>query len=126
MESIFPERHLYIRTHGETRGFVLTSGQQFSIATFLCIGVFWLAVSTGVTLLFALTSGSTAESEVRMMKAQSERWVADRQARLDIATQHMTESSGSLEDLAKTVESRHAALASILKDFKGVPGAAAA
>ena len=126
MESIFPERHLYIRTHGETRGVVLTSGQQFSIAFLLCIGVFWLAVSTGFTILFALTSGSTAEAEVRMMKDQSERWIADRQARLDIATQHMTESSGSLEDLAKTVESRHAALASILKDFKGVPGAAAA
>lgn len=126
MESIFPERHLYIRTHGETHGLVLTPGRQFSIAFFLCVGVFWLAVSTGVSLFFAATQGTAAEAEVRMMKAQSERWVADRQARLDIATQHMTESAGSLDDLAKTVESRHAALASILKDFKGVPGAAAA
>lgn len=126
MESIFPERHLYVRTHGETRGIVLTSGRQFSIAFFLCVGVFWLAVSTGVTLFFAVTQGAGAEAEVKMMKAQAERWVADRQARLDIATQHMTESAGSLDDLAKTVESRHAALATILKDFKGVPGAAAA
>jgi len=126
LESIFPERHLYIRTHGETRGIILTPGRQFSIAFFICLGVFWLAVSTGISLFFAATQGTAAEAEVRMMKAQSERWVADRQARLDIATQHMTESSGSLEDLAKTVESRHAALATILKDFKGVPGAAAA
>ncbi len=126
MESIFPERHLYLRTHGETHGIILSSGKQATIVFFVGLLVFWLAVSTGVSLFFAATQGTAAESQVRMMKAQADRWVADRQARLDIATQHMTDSSGSLDDLAKTVESRHAALASILKDFKGVPGAAAA
>ncbi len=126
MEQLFPERHLYIRTHGETRGFILSPGKQFVIALLVCAGFFWLAVSTGFTLFFAASQGTAAESEVRMMKAQSERWVADRQARLDIATQHITETSGSLDQLADTVEKRHNALISILKDFKGVPGAAAA
>ncbi len=62
-----------------------------------------------------------------MMKAQSERWIADRQARLDMATQQANANSGSLEDLANTVAKAPCnALATILKDFKGIPGAAAA
>ena len=86
----------------------------------------WLAISTGFTLFFAAAHGAGAESEVLMMKAQMERWIADRQARLDIATQQATNNSGSLEDLAKTVTARNDALVKVLSDFKGVPGAAAA
>lgn len=126
MESIFPERHLYIRSGGETKGFVLSPGKQFFLAFFLAAGLTWLAVSTGFTVFFAASQGAASENQMRMMKAQSERWVADRQARLDIATQHLSESSGSLDELATTVAKRHQALISILKDFKGVPGAAAA
>ncbi len=86
----------------------------------------WLAISTGFTVFFAASHGNGAETQIRMMKAQSERWIADRQARLDIATQQATANSGSLEDLANTVEKRHNALIQILKDFKGVPGAVVA
>ena len=124
--DLFPERHLYIRSGGETRGYVLSSGKQFVLAILVSAALTWLAVSTGFTLFYAAAQGSAAESQLRMMKAQSERWIADRQARLDMATQQANANSGSLEDLANTVAKRHAALATILKDFKGIPGAAAA
>jgi len=126
MESIFPERHVYIRSGADTRGYVLSPGKQFVLMIFASALVTWLAISTGFTLFFAASHGAGSENQLRMAKAQSERWIADRQARLDIATRQATANSGSLEDLAKTVEARHQGLVTLLKDFKGVPGAMAA
>ena len=126
VESIFPERHLYIRSGGETHGHVLTTGKQFVLAVVISAILCWLLVSTSFTVFFTATQGTSAENQMRMMKAQSERWIADRQARLDLAMQQANANTGSLEDLANTVEKRHNALAQVLKDFKGVPGAAAA
>ena len=126
VESIFPERHLYIRSGGETHGHVLTTGKQFVLAVIISAILCWLLVSTSFTVFFTATQGTSAENQMRMMKAQSERWIADRQARLDLAMQQANANTGSLEDLANTVEKRHNALAQVLKDFKGVPGAAAA
>lgn len=126
MESILPERHFFIRTGGETKGYVLTPGKQFLMIFAASALMTWLAISTGVTFFFAAAHSTGAESQIRMMKAQSERWIADRQARLDMATQQATANSGSLEELATTVENRHAGLVTLLKDFKGVPGAATA
>lgn len=126
LEHVFPERHIYVRTSGETRGFVLSSVKQFMLAAFATVGVCWLAFSTGMAVLMATAIGPANETRLKMMRMQSERWVADRQARLDQATRHMSESTGSLEDLANTVEKRNNALIEVLKEFKGVPGAAAA
>ncbi|WP_031238505.1 M23 family metallopeptidase [Asticcacaulis sp. AC466] len=126
MESIFPERHLYIRSGAETRGYVLTSGKQLFLMLLVSALIAWLAISTAFTIFLAANHGSGSESQIRMMKAQSERWIADRQARLDIATQQASANSGSLDQLAQTVEKRHQGLVALLKDFKGVPGAVAA
>ncbi len=126
IESVFPERHLYIRSGGETHGHVLTTGKQAVLFLIFSAIMCWLLVSTSFTVFFTTTQGSSAENQMRMMKAQSERWIADRQARLDLAMQQANANTGSLEDLANTVEKRHNALAQVLKDFKGVPGAAAA
>lgn len=126
METILPERQFYIRTGAETKGYVLTPGKQFLLIFLMSAVMTWLAISTGVTVFFAAAHGAGSENQMRMLKAQSERWIADRQARLDLATQQATANSGSLDDLAKAVESRHAGLVALLKDFKGVPGAALA
>ncbi|WP_189487750.1 peptidoglycan DD-metalloendopeptidase family protein [Asticcacaulis endophyticus] len=124
LEQTFPERHLYIRSNGETRGYVLSSGKQFGFTVLASVAVTWLAISTGAVMFIAL-SESASERQISLMKAQSERWVADRQARLDSATKQLTQASGSLDELASTVEKRHGALIHILKDFKNVPGASA-
>ncbi len=126
LENLFPERHIYIRTDDETHGVTLTSGRQL-LLTILGGALFtWLAIATSFTIFITAAHGTTSERQMAMLKAQSERWIADRQARLDLATQQATASSGSLEQLADTVEKRHNGLMMILKDFKGVPGAAAA
>ncbi|MDV6329458.1 peptidoglycan DD-metalloendopeptidase family protein [Asticcacaulis sp. 201] len=126
MESIFPERHLYIRSGAETHGYVLSSGKQLFLMLLGSALIAWLAISTAFTIFLAFNHGSGSESQMLMMKAQSERWIADRQARLDIATQQASANSGSLDQLAQTVEKRHQGLVALLKDFKGVPGAVAA
>ncbi len=126
MESLFPERTLYIRSGTETRGYVLTPGRQFVFVFLASTLLTWLAISTGFTLFFAASHGGGGEQQIRMMEARSERWIADRQARLDLATQQATANNGSLDDLAKSVEKRHNGLMMILKDLKGVPGAAVA
>ena len=126
LENVFPERHIYVRTDGDTHGYTLTPFRQLLIFIFGGAVITWLAITTTFFLFFAAAHGTTSEQQLAMMKAQSERWIADRQARLDLATQQATASSGSLEQLAETVEKRHNGLMMILKDFKGVPGAAAA
>ncbi|MDC7681704.1 peptidoglycan DD-metalloendopeptidase family protein [Asticcacaulis sp. BYS171W] len=126
LEQTFPERHLFIRSGGETQGYILSTGKQFGLAVLATVGLTWLAMSTGAVIFMAISSGNGPDKQIMMMKAQSERWVADRQARLDVLMQQNEASSGSLEQLAQTVEKRHGALVQILKDFKGVPGAATA
>ena len=126
MESIFPERQLYIRSGTETRGYVLSPVKQLVLTILASALVTWLAISTGFTLFFAANHGGGSESQLRMARNQSDRWIADRQARLDIVMQQATANSGSLDQLADTVEKRHQGLVSLLKDFKGVPGAVAA
>jgi murein DD-endopeptidase MepM/ murein hydrolase activator NlpD len=59
-------------------------------------------------------------------QAKYERWIADRQARLNSAVAQLNSSSSSFEDLAATMERRHQALAMLLTDIKGQPGAVAA
>lgn len=126
LEQTFPERHLYVRSGGETTGYVLSTGKQFGLAVMATFGLTWLAMSTGAVIFMAIAGSTGPEKQMIMMKAQSERWVADRQARLDVLMQQNESNSGSLEQLAVTVEKRHGALVQILKDFKNVPGAATA
>ncbi|HUO12253.1 MAG TPA: hypothetical protein VMU37_05800, partial [Caulobacteraceae bacterium] len=67
-----------------------------------------------------------AAREVGRTEARYERWIADRDARLSSAVAQLNASGGSYQDLANTVEKRHAALALLLTDLKGAPGAAQA
>jgi murein DD-endopeptidase MepM/ murein hydrolase activator NlpD len=71
----------------------------------------------------ALAVSSTDQQVIRQ-KAYYERLNADRQARLNSAVAQLSATNGNLDDLATSVEKRHAALAILVSDFKGVPGAA--
>jgi murein DD-endopeptidase MepM/ murein hydrolase activator NlpD len=77
-------------------------------------------------MLVGVFSASSADREVAQTKAKYERWIADRQARLNSAVAQLNASSGSASELADTIEKRHAALALLLTDLKGSPGAAQA
>lgn len=123
--DLFPERHLYVRSGGAMKAFVLTTKKQMVIAGGVAAGSLWMGVCTAA-MLVNLLSASAADREIAQLKAQSERYVADRQARLDSAMARLNAASGSNADLAQAIEKRHAALAMLLSDLNGAPGAAAA
>jgi murein DD-endopeptidase MepM/ murein hydrolase activator NlpD len=123
LEELFPERHLYLRSGGEMRGYVLTTRKQLLMAGAITLGGLWLGVSTAATLVTVLTP-SKGDQEVAKTEARYERWIADRDARLSSAVAQLNSSGGSFQDLANQVEKRHAALALLLTDIKGAPGAA--
>ena len=121
IERIFPERHLYLRCNGETRGYVLTTGRQMLMGGVAAVLGGWMMVSTGGFALTAI-SESRAEAEVVRARAASERVNADLQARLESAVMRMSATTGSLEETAQMVERRHAALTKVMGMFSGIPG----
>jgi len=125
LEELFPERHLYVRSGGEMRGYVFSTGKQLMCATGVAAAALWMGVCTAAMMVNALSVSSTDQMVIKQ-KAYYERLNADRQARLNSAVAQLSASSGSLDELASSVEKRHAALALLVSDFKGVPGAAQA
>ncbi|HVN02663.1 MAG TPA: peptidoglycan DD-metalloendopeptidase family protein [Caulobacteraceae bacterium] len=123
LEELFPERHLYLRSGGEMRGYVLTTERQLLLAGLVAFGALWMGVTTAATLVSVFTP-SKGDQEVARTEARYERWIADRDARLSSAVAQLNASGGSFQDLADSVEKRHAALALLLTDLKGAPGAA--
>ena len=125
LEELFPERHLYVRSDGEMRSFVLTTGRQLMIAGGVAAGALWMGVSTAAMMVNAMAL-SGHDQELARMQAKSERLVADREARLNSAVAQLNANEGGVDALAVTVERRHAALAMLLTEIKGQPGATAA
>jgi len=125
LEELFPERHLYVRSGGEMRGYVFSTGKQLMCATGVAAAALWMGVCTAAMMINVLSVSSTDQMVIKQ-KAYYERLNADRQARLNSAVAQLSASSGSLDELANSVEKRHAALALLVSDFKGVPGAAQA
>ena len=125
LERLFPERHLYVRSGGEIRGFVLTTSKQAIAAAVASVGALWLGVATASLLVNAF-SLSAGDQEALRTKAYYERLIADRQARLNSAVAQLNDTSGSIDELAQTVEKRHRALALLLAPLRGDPGVTAA
>ena len=121
----FPERHLFLRTNGEIRGHVLTSGKQMMLASVAVVAAAWTLVASG-GFIFDLIAQTQADSEVVKARAASERLNADLQARLETAVVRMSATTGGLEEMANMVERRHAALTNVMGMFHGVHGAEAA
>jgi len=125
LEGLFPERHLYVRSGGEMRGYVFSTNKQLIAATAVGCAALWMGVCTAAMMVNALAVSST-DQQVIKQRAYYERLNADRQARLNSAVAQLSATNGSLDELAASVEKRHSALAMLVSDFKGVPGAAEA
>ena len=119
---LFPDRFIYMRSGGEIRSFALTSGLQMTCVGIATAIVVWALLSTVsmVGQAFASNSGELAAAKT---KAYYERLIADRQARLNSAVAELSSSAGSLDALAVQIENRHAALALLLSEARGQPGA---
>ena len=121
----FPERHVYLRSGGEMRSFVLTTGRQLTLAGCAAAVLGWTLISTG-TLVGNAVALSAGEQAATRTRAYYERLIADRQARLNSAVAELSQTNGSLGGLAEAIEKRHSALALLLTDAKAAPGAVAA
>lgn len=107
------------------RGYVLSTSKQLMGAGLVAFVALWMGISTAYMLIGAL-SVSTQDQHIIKLRAYYERLGADRQARLNSAVAQLNDSDNNIDDLAASVEKRHAALSMLLTDFKGVPGAAMA
>src|SRR5579863_1837680 len=125
LEELFPERHLYLRSGGEMRGFVLTTERQLLMAAGTAAVALWLGVTTAATFV-SFIAPSKGDQDVARTEARYERWIADRDARLSSAVAQLNTGGGSFQQLADTAAKRHEALALLLADLKGQPGAAQA
>jgi len=85
----------------------------------------WTLIASG-GFVFDLVARSQADDQVVRARAASERINADLQARLETAVVRMTATTGALDEMARMVERRHAALTSVVGMFRGVDGASAA
>jgi murein DD-endopeptidase MepM/ murein hydrolase activator NlpD len=125
LEELFPERRLYVRTGGEMKTYDLSPARQVTIAGVVAGLALWMGISTASMVVNALAL-SAADQEVARTQAKYERWIADRQARLNSAVAQLNATDGSINDIALTTEKRHAALAMLLTGAQGAPGAAEA
>ena len=126
VERWFPERHVYLRSNGDDiRGYVLTSGKQLMMASVAVAAAAWTLVASG-GFVFDIIARSQADDEVVRARAASERLNADLQARLETAVVRMSATTGGLDEMARMVERRHAALTNVMGMFHGVDGAEAA
>jgi len=120
--DLFPERHLIVHSGREVHGLVLTPRRQLAIAAIAGLCALWMGVST-FTLLASAVGYNGAEAALAQNQAKYERWIADRQARLDSALAQLNAPANSIGVLANTLERRHAALAMLLTQAQGIPGA---
>jgi len=123
--ELFPERHLYVRSGGEMKGYVLTPKFQMIASACVSVAALWMGVCSAAMLVNMMSASST-DREIARTQAKYERWIADRQARLNSAVAELNAGGGSGAALAATIEKRHAALAMLLTQMKGTPGAAEA
>ena len=117
-ERLFPERHLYVRSGGEMRKFMLSSQRQLLLASAGAAFVLWSVLATGGVMVnsvqLALKDQAVARERVR-----AERLVAERDARLRVAMRELNQAEGGVTELAESVESRHQALAMVLAELQG-------
>ena len=125
LEALFPERHIYIRANGEMKGLVLSPERQMAAAAGMGAFVLWTLIATTTLAVNAVTL-SASDRELAQTEAKYQRWIADRQARLNSAVAQLNASEGSIGVAVASVEKRHAALAMLLSDVGGAPGAAGA
>jgi len=125
LDRWFPTRYVYLRDGDEVRAWALTPGRQaLGAVAAVVLGGWFLVASGGFAL--DLVMHNRADAAIARARAASERLNADLQARLDSAVVRMSATTGSLDDMARMVERRHAALTQVMSTFRGVEGAEAA
>jgi len=64
LETLFPERHIYIRSGGEMRGYVFSTNKQLLGATGVAVTALWMGVCTAAMAVNALAVSSTDQQVI--------------------------------------------------------------
>lgn len=112
VRRLFPEREIFLRHGDGFRAVRLTSARQAGAAGVLSVVLGLALVSTAGVLGGGFSSSAGIKSA-----AYYERLLADRQARLAVASTRGPADGGAMEGLAREVEARHAALTLLLRNI---------
>jgi murein DD-endopeptidase MepM/ murein hydrolase activator NlpD len=122
---MFPERQVYLRSGSQTQAFVLSTRMQATVVATAGAAAAWLLVATGALMLQPLIQQADETAAAKTERYYG-RLIADRQARLDAAMAQLSGGTGGVKSIADEIVRRHAALAMLLTELKGAPGAAGA
>ena len=125
VEKRFPERHIYIRTHGDMRGVILTPARQLAFATAVGAVGLWTSLSV-VAMLMAMSADPNG---VHAQHARAyERLIADSRGRLMHEGVPVMANADAFEALTNVVEKRQDTLvklyASVTCHSDSIQGAA--
>jgi hypothetical protein len=70
--ELFPERHLYVRSGGEMKGYVLTPKTQMLVAAGISAAALWMGVCSAA-MLVNMMSATSADRQVARTQAKYER-----------------------------------------------------
>src|SRR5580658_1637483 len=92
LADTFRERHLFVRSGEDISAFVLTTRTQLTIAGVVVVSAMWMGIATASMIVGAIND-SRSQSQVAQIQAKYERWIADRQAKLNSAVGQLEASS---------------------------------
>lgn len=115
---LFPERQIYLRSHGETKAYTLSTQLQATCAATALMAGLWLTGATAYLFVQPLIQRAD-ESQAIRTKNYYERLIADRQARLDMAVAQLSGGQGGVKAVAEEITRRHSALAMLLTGMNG-------
>jgi murein DD-endopeptidase MepM/ murein hydrolase activator NlpD len=118
---LFPERHIYVRAGGDITSHILSPRRQMMMAASVALLCGWLGIST-VAMVVDVFADSASEREVARTQSKYERWIADRQARLDSAVAQLAQRRDSSAEMSETIEKRHQALAMLFSEISAAEG----
>ena len=95
---------------------VLSPSRQSALAAGVCGVALWSLLATG-GVAFNAAQLSAKDAEIRREKANAERLLAAKQARLNAAVAQLNATEGSVGEIAQSVESRHNAIAMLVAEL---------
>lgn len=117
----FPERRIVIHSAAGARAVVLTTRRQMEMAGLGALTALWL-LAASLSMLAGAIGHDRADAALAQTQARYERWIAERQGKLDSALAQLNSPANSVGALADTLERRHAALAMLITGAQGTPG----
>lgn len=118
----FPERQIYLRSGGEVKYYVLSTRLQLAVVTGFSVMALW-CLYTMINLVVGNNPLRTSSQEVRHVKAQYERLLADSKAKEDNTKLMLAEQRANFEAMARTLEEKHQTLSQIMGSTTTSPSA---